>query len=298
MFRKYRRFTHQRARSSRLRSRLCLFLGLVTWGIVVEKIFGEHHQQLAGGAVARAYAFENGARAKLAPAAAPLMLAALSDTEPYDVLNDRPIKHQEAEISPPIDEPQEPQTGTLIGSMRLTYYWIIREEDYLLNKKIKKDTEIRSCRGELITKVSRTFAWALRMAGSGKLRDGRMLNVACKCNGRYGCFAVVNQRRFPHGVGCRNNSLLPYGSVAIDRRLIPFGAWLYAPEIDGMELPDGTRHNGCLRADDIGNRVRGMHIDWFVLNRKSYQQVIRILPPQLTIYWGGSKCQDRSEAPS
>ena len=51
----------------------------------------------------------------------------------------------------------------------------------------------------------------------------------------------------------------------MDRKLVPIGETLYAPELDGMVLPDGSVHDGCLRADDTGGAIKHRLMDFFVV---------------------------------
>ena len=52
--------------------------------------------------------------------------------------------------------------------------------------------------------------------------------------------------------------------IAVDPRLVPIGSPVYVPEIVGLQLPDGTRHDGCLRADDQGGAIKNKKLDFFV----------------------------------
>jgi hypothetical protein len=57
----------------------------------------------------------------------------------------------------------------------------------------------------------------LRLEGSGRLPDGRLVNVANPCDCGV-CFSVVaDQTRF--GTGTRNRPLSPFVSVAVAKKL-------------------------------------------------------------------------------
>lgn len=50
------------------------------------------------------------------------------------------------------------------------------------------------------------------------------------------------------GLGSGEQNLVPYVSVAAND--LPYGQTLYIPQLDGLKLGDGQRHNGCVRVDD------------------------------------------------
>lgn len=72
----------------------------------------------------------------------------------------------------------------------------------------------------------------------------------------------------PFGEGEEDFRLIPYRSVAVDKRVIPVGSVLYIPQARGIPLylPDGTKttHDGYFFAADIGYGVEGTHIDVFL----------------------------------
>lgn len=116
-----------------------------------------------------------------------------------------------------------------------------------------------------------SFVDELKMEGSGWLSDGRVINYAGRC--RYGvgtCFEVLDPDDYPYGRGARRRPLVPFRSVAVDRRLLPIGDTLYVPEFDGLPLPDGDVHDGCLRADDTGGAIKKRLIDFFVVELENF----------------------------
>jgi len=116
------------------------------------------------------------------------------------------------------------------------------------------------------------FAWNLRMEGSGLLLDGRVLNYAGRCPFGYGtCFVQMDVVDFPFGRGAYQRPLIPFKSIAVDPALIPIGEPVYIPEFDGMILPDGTIHDGCVRADDTGGHIKRRHLDFFVVTYGNFR---------------------------
>jgi 3D (Asp-Asp-Asp) domain-containing protein len=78
------------------------------------------------------------------------------------------------------------------------------------------------------------------------------------------CFRTLALDEHPLGAGVQGRRLEPFRSIAVDPRYIPIGATVYVPELVGVLLPDGTRHDGCLRADDMGGAIKQHKLDFFV----------------------------------
>lgn len=154
---------------------------------------------------------------------------------------------------------------------RMTFYWMAVEHPKLPAEP-RRDVYTRS--GSLIGNFNESFIKELRMEGSGWLSDGTVVNYAGRC--RYGigvCFDVLDRRRFPYGRGALGRPLVPYKSVAVDRKLVAIGDTLYIPELDGVQLPDGSFHDGCVRADDVGGMIRRRRMDLFVVKEDNFHQV-------------------------
>jgi 3D (Asp-Asp-Asp) domain-containing protein len=126
-----------------------------------------------------------------------------------------------------------------------------------------------------IAQVNKAFAAAAEMQGTGKLRDGRTVNVtgACDCD-HSPCFRVTGS---VWGTGARK-ALAPFRTVAVDRKLVPLGQLLYIPALEGRTMPGrapwgGFVHDGCVVAEDTGGAISGKRLDFFVA-RKSYYQAL------------------------
>jgi 3D (Asp-Asp-Asp) domain-containing protein len=69
------------------------------------------------------------------------------------------------------------------------------------------------------------------------------------------------------GNGVKNYSLLPYRTIAVDPKMIPYGTVIFIPSIRGkiILLPDGTKsaHDGYFFAGDTGSAIHKNHIDIF-----------------------------------
>lgn len=140
-----------------------------------------------------------------------------------------------------------------LGAFRCTYYWVAEESRHQGTRSVR----LLDPSGAELARVSRSFARALRMEGTGRLRDGRVLNWAG--SGRY----VVTGSRW--GFGVREEwPLVPFRTVAVDPSVVPYGTWLYIDAACGLPLPDGTLHDGLFVAHDTGSAIKGRHLDLFV----------------------------------
>ena len=178
----------------------------------------------------------------------------------------------------------------------LRFYWLALEADY----QDRESTSVpKSGRGaavplntwvELYTqdgyffgRVPERFAWALRLEGSGLMMDGRVVNYKGACRYGYGtCFEQLNIAEHPFGRGAGQRPLIPFKSVAVDPRVIPIGEPLYIPEFDGLQLPDGSIHDGCVRADDTGGGIKKRKMDFFVV---TYGNFRFLLDQLLNLTW-------------
>lgn len=84
-------------------------------------------------------------------------------------------------------------------------------------------------------------------------------------------YHMVNRRTVskaaPYGRGSSGRLLVPFRSVAADRRVFPPGTVLYIPELRGRTMRDGHGkafvHDGYVMVTDSGSGVRHGHIDFF-----------------------------------
>ena len=74
--------------------------------------------------------------------------------------------------------------------------------------------------------------------------------------------------RGPYGDGVNGNSLVPFRSIAVDPKVINFGAIIFIPEAKGtsIKLPTGVtaKHDGYFFAADTGHAIKGNKIDIFL----------------------------------
>lgn len=178
--------------------------------------------------------------------------------------------------------------GALRGTYSLTYYWVPTEADQAAGAKA---TTIYDKTCAPLAKVSAAFARQLATSGAGKLVDDRMLTVAGECSCRFSpCFRVIEHA---WGLGAENRRLVPFRSLAVDRALIPIGTALWIEQLDGIETPGTfpTIHDGCVIADDVGGRIDGERIDWFVGRKPYYAEIHRAHRlADVTVFDGGDRC--------
>lgn len=120
---------------------------------------------------------------------------------------------------------------------------------------------------EPIAEVSKEFGAQLALQGSGKLKDGRVLNVwgTCSCP-RSPCFKIIEQQ---WGTAGNGRPLQPFRTVAVDPKVIKLGSLLHIPLLEGRVMPGrspwgGFVHDGCVVADDVGGGIKGKQLDLFV----------------------------------
>ncbi len=126
----------------------------------------------------------------------------------------------------------------------------------------------RTC--NVLAEVDKEFFKSLAMQGTGRLKDGRLLNVVgrnnCDCE-RKPCFHVIEGQVW--GKAGTGRPLAPFRTVAVDPKIIKLNSLLYVPLLEGRTMPGrppwgGFVHDGCLVADDTGGAIKGFQLDLFV----------------------------------
>jgi len=206
---------------------------------------------------------------------------------------------------PPAKLPRAENGPRQLGQFSITFYYVIGEDE-IASKPVasndnrskhakelgkESDADARDDEEELasvtsdqvtlygggnkcepIADVSKEFASQLTLQGTGKLRDGRVLNIWGACNCKHSpCFNVTQAQWGTAGSG---KSLQPFRTVAVDPKVVKLGSLLYVPLLEGRTMPGrppwgGYVHDGCVIADDTGGHISGNRIDLFV-GRKGY----------------------------
>jgi len=188
----------------------------------------------------------------------------------------------------------------------LRFYWLSLEADYEESAQTNvpkggacalpanRGVELYTLDGYFFGRASERYACSLKLEGSGLLRDGRVVNYTGSCKFGYGtCFEQLDTAEYPFGRGAGQRPLIPFKSVAVDPRVIRLGEPLYIPEFDGMTLPDGSIHDGCVRADDTGGGIKGRKMDFFVVTYGNFRVLLDELlgVTWITPYVEAPRCQ-------
>ncbi|WP_437549715.1 3D domain-containing protein [Sorangium sp. So ce367] len=156
--------------------------------------------------------------------------------------------------------------GLAPGMFRNTYY------DFPSEGEGPKDAVLYDAACAPLSSVPRAFHDQVCVQGSGRLASGDTVSFArrgCACadvcprTGQQVCFERLDPRRFPYGRGATGRPITPLRTVAVDSSVIPLGTSLFVPELVGLPLPGGGRHDGCFVAEDRGIKVVGRQIDVF-----------------------------------
>ncbi len=89
------------------------------------------------------------------------------------------------------------------------------------------------------------------------------------------------------GDGVKDYKLIPYRTIAVDPKIIPYGTVIFIPQAKGkmIELPNGTKvmHDGYFFAGDTGSAIKGNHIDIFtgITSENLFPEVIRSNPSEI-----------------
>jgi 3D (Asp-Asp-Asp) domain-containing protein len=169
----------------------------------------------------------------------------------------------------------------------LRFYWLSLEADFDEDVQVAPSrtgrcaippnrwVELYTKEGFFFSRVPERYACSLKLEGSGLMRDGRIVNYTGSCKFGYGtCFEQLDIGDFPFGRGAGVRPLIPFKSVAVDPRVVRLGEPLYIPEFDGMVLPDGSIHDGCVRADDTGGGIKGRKMDFFVVTYGNFRSLL------------------------
>ena len=186
--------------------------------------------------------------------------------------------------------------GQSLGPFRNTYYDFPRESDFT-----GPTVPVMNASCKPIVDVPRPFFETLCVQGSGSLKRGGTVSFAkrdCACaeacprTGQKICFDALDAERFPWGRGATGKAIAPWRSVAADTTVLPMGAVLYVPELDGVPRDEGKPHDGCFRVEDRGSRVSGKHVDFFTGSPTETARVNGIVPSNegVTVVVHSPKC--------
>ena len=159
------------------------------------------------------------------------------------------------------NEPPPANVGKKIGNLSPSFYWVALEQD----SNEERTVDLLDINGGLLLRVTPSFFKQLKMEGTGKLVDGRIINFHTRVdtpNGKEIRWRICPADA-PFGYGLEDRKLEAFKSVAVDPTVVPMGSKLYIPAARGAELPDGTIHNGVFNAVDVGDAIKNRRIDVF-----------------------------------
>ncbi|MBC8071617.1 MAG: DUF882 domain-containing protein [Deltaproteobacteria bacterium] len=180
--------------------------------------------------------------------------------------------------------------GASLGTFEFTYYWVASEASYAGSL----NTSVYNTSCTKIATVRSAFWSALKLEGTGRTISDQLLNYVGSCGcARSPCFKELGDDK-PWGEGVQSRALEPFRSIAVDKDVIPYGSWMYIPELDGETMPGeggGFVHDGCVLAADTGSAINDQHIDFFVGLKPNYLALIDELGLEsVTVREGGTAC--------
>jgi hypothetical protein len=138
----------------------------------------------------------------------------------------------------------EPYRLEPLGRFELTYYYVAFEDERYA--ELERSQVLRDTGGLELARVSGAFRKALELEGTGRLMDGRVLNVAERVAGEMRFIEVGHA----YGLGVASRPLEPFVSLAADLSQIGVGELVRIEEFAGFRRPDGAIHDGLFRVDD------------------------------------------------
>lgn len=154
-----------------------------------------------------------------------------------------------------------------ISTLLPTTYYVPKEKEISCSGKYggvvyngSEKSDIRELNGEVIATVCTKFYKTLLMEGTAILKDRGYGEKAINYSG-----VVKNEKRFHALERCvfgegikRDLCLLPYHTLATDNKAHQPGDIIYIPKANGLQLPDGTLHEGYFIVRDTGGAFNGI----------------------------------------
>lgn len=166
-----------------------------------------------------------------------------------------------AQTDPLIPNYMQEFPGTLKPTV---YYFPVLDEDNKTCADVEK-TPLYGPEGEVLLNVCPETEDACRLQGScGVIQNGKMqsLNYLGTYDGQERYFLIEN--KCSYGFGVSNICLDPFYTVAADLTIYKPGQVVFIPAVVGLEMPDGSLHNGYFVVRDQGRKVKGVgRFDFF-----------------------------------
>jgi len=150
-----------------------------------------------------------------------------------------------------------PQDVTSAGVAKPTIYYfpIIKEDEEYC---IRKET-ITGKTGVVLAQVCRKTFNECALQGSCAVVQNskfRSFNIIGRFNGKDRFFETTNAT-CKFGFGIKSMCLDPFYTVAADLKFHKPGDVIFIPVLRGIELPNGTKHDGYLIVRDVGRAIKG-----------------------------------------
>ncbi|KAJ1968680.1 hypothetical protein H4R35_006359 [Dimargaris xerosporica] len=148
-----------------------------------------------------------------------------------------------------------------------TYYWTATPADDEGDGTVK----LKDCNGKTLATVSESYAKVIHMEGAGLLPNGQWLNLNDANEGEYGCYDKVTAPTRTSG-----KQLKLFSSVASNT--LKQGTIVHVAELEGVDLPGGDTHNGCVKVDDSRWREGDdAWLDWYVGSESNYKALDKVI---------------------
>ncbi|MEO0102458.1 MAG: 3D domain-containing protein [candidate division WOR-3 bacterium] len=149
----------------------------------------------------------------------------------------------------PVEKELPVTTAKFLGEFQVTYYWIVKEEDY----SGKRTTPLYLSDGKLLGYFPYKFVRDFKIESCGQLKDGRLISW------------LKRQQRVKIVDKFLGNGyfLTPLKSLASDPNVLPLGLRVFIPSICKMKIGEKV-HSGIFYTHDIGSKIIGKKIDIFV----------------------------------
>jgi len=129
------------------------------------------------------------------------------------------------------------------------------------NDGLAKNNNLLDVNGKVIATAGARFYAGIRMEGTGRTLDGKVINFHARVGGDIRWRVCPPDA--PYGYGLQDFKLKPFHSVAVDPKVVPIPSRVYIPAAKGAVLPDGSVHDGYFEAVDIGDAIQDQRIDVF-----------------------------------
>ncbi|KAK9759944.1 hypothetical protein K7432_016515, partial [Basidiobolus ranarum] len=73
------------------------------------------------------------------------------------------------------------------------------------------------------------------MEGTARLNKREVINLSCSCDNGSNCFLDLDAKKYPFGLGSKNNALKHFVSISVGD--IPFGSTFIVKQLQELKMP-------------------------------------------------------------